>query len=224
MLVFGCAWKINFPENIFSWPCKMSLWPWKWFEVKIFTSNHFRVRCAKREIDREKEERSAHLNLSSLTHRAHSHASHSRRAQPLDPLPHGSSITELHPLFVDRSTASIAPDRTAPIKRRSHQSRRSQHRADHTGLVDCGTGPIAPRRSSTDCTGLVDRSTTSIKQRSHRIWWIFWPDLTNFFLGFVSFVFVDWEMILYICLEAEKKWATSRKCTLYSIFKNTTKH
>ena len=89
---------------------------------------------------------------------------HTRRAQPLDPLPHGSPITELHPLFVDR---------TVPIKRQLHRSRRSQHRADHTGLVDCGTGPIALRRSSTNRTGLVDRSTASIKQRSHWIWWIF---------------------------------------------------
>ena len=121
----------------------------------------FRVRCAKREIDREKEERSAHLNLSSLTCIS---LTHSRRAQPLVPLPHGSPITELHPLF---------DDRTAPIKRQLHRSRRSQHRADHTGLVDCGTGPIALRQSSTDCTGLVDRSTASIKQRSHWIWWIF---------------------------------------------------
>ena len=126
-----------------------------------------------KERDRQRERREIGSLKPQLTHSPSSltciSLTHSRRAQPLDPLPHGSSITELHPLFVDRSTTSIAPDRTAPIKRRSHQSRRSQHRADHTGLVDCGTGPIAPRRSSTDCTGLVDRSTTSIKQRSHRI-------------------------------------------------------
>ena len=54
MRVFGYAWKINFSEGIWSWPCKMRLWPWKWFEVKIFTSNHFRVRRAKREREREK--------------------------------------------------------------------------------------------------------------------------------------------------------------------------
>ena len=51
-----------------------------------------------------------------------------------------------------------------------------------------------------------------------RIWWIF------FFLSFVSFVFLYWGMILYICLAAEKMWATSSKCVFYSIFKNTTKH
>ena len=45
-----------------------------------------------------------------------------------------------------------------------------------------------------------------------------------FLLGFVSFVFIYWKMILYICLEVEKMWATSKKCLFYSIFKNTTKH
>ena len=51
-------------------------------------------------------------------------------------------------------------------------------------------------------------------------------DLMIFFflLGFVSFVFIYWEMILYICLKAEKMWVISKKCVFYSIFKNTTKH
>ena len=51
-----------------------------------------------------------------------------------------------------------------------------------------------------------------------------WPDLMNFFwLGFVS-MFIYWEMVLYICLEAEKMWETRRKCVFYIIFNNTTKH
>ena len=33
----------------------MRLWPQKWFEVKIFTSNNFRVRHAERERERERE-------------------------------------------------------------------------------------------------------------------------------------------------------------------------
>ena len=45
-----------------------------------------------------------------------------------------------------------------------------------------------------------------------------------FLFGFIFFVFIYWEMILYICLEAEKMWATSRKCVFYNIFKNTTKY
>ncbi|KAF3964663.1 hypothetical protein CMV_011073 [Castanea mollissima] len=39
-------------------------------------------------------------------------------------------------------------DRTAPIKQRSHWSCRSQHRADHTGFIDCNTAPIAPDRTN----------------------------------------------------------------------------
>ena len=54
MRVFGCAWKINFPEVIWSWPCKMRLWTRKWFEAQIFTSNHFRVRRAERERERKR--------------------------------------------------------------------------------------------------------------------------------------------------------------------------
>ena len=161
MLVFGCAWKINFPENIFSWPCKMSLWPWKWFEVKIFTSNHFRVRCAKREIDREKEERSAHLNLSSLTHRAHSHASHS--------LTHAELSHSILSLMVVRSPSSTHSSSIAP--------RRSS--ANCTGLADHNIVLITPVLSITaqDWSHYADQApiapVSSIKQRSHWIWWIF---------------------------------------------------
>ena len=160
--MFGCAWKINFPENIFSWPCKMSLWPWKWFEVKIFTSNHFRVRCAKREIDREKEERSAHLNLSSLTHRAHSHASHS--------LTHAELSHSILSLMVVRSPSSthsslIAPRRSSanctgladhnivlitPVLSIAAQDR--SHCANQAPIAPVSS-IVAPRRSSKDRTG-----------------------------------------------------------------------
>ena len=59
MRVLGCAWKINFPEVIWSWLTKMRLWPQKWFETQIFTLNHFQVRHAKRERERERERESA---------------------------------------------------------------------------------------------------------------------------------------------------------------------
>ena len=52
MRVFGCTWKINFPEIIFSWPGVLKALTQKWFEVKIFTSNHFRTH-AQRERERE---------------------------------------------------------------------------------------------------------------------------------------------------------------------------
>ena len=52
--MFGCAWKINFLEIIFSWLGVLKALTWKWFEVKIFTSNHFRTH-AQRERERERE-------------------------------------------------------------------------------------------------------------------------------------------------------------------------
>ena len=39
--MFGCAWKINFSEITFNWLGVLKDLTWKWFEVKIFTSNHF---------------------------------------------------------------------------------------------------------------------------------------------------------------------------------------
>ena len=54
MQVFGCVWKINFPEIIFSWLCVLKALTRKWFEVKIFTSNHFQTH-AQRERERERE-------------------------------------------------------------------------------------------------------------------------------------------------------------------------
>ena len=52
MWVFSCAWKINFSKIIFSWPGVLKALTRKLFEVKIFTSNHFRTH-AQRERERE---------------------------------------------------------------------------------------------------------------------------------------------------------------------------
>ena len=54
MQVFGCAWKINFSKIIFNWLCVLMDLTQKWFEVKIFTSNHFQTH-AQRERERERE-------------------------------------------------------------------------------------------------------------------------------------------------------------------------
>ena len=71
--MFSCVWKINFPENIFSWPCVLIALTRKWFEVKIFTSNHFRTHVH-RERERERERESPILRPSSspTTTAAHS--------------------------------------------------------------------------------------------------------------------------------------------------------
>ena len=91
--------------------------------------------------------------------------------------------------------------------------------------------PIA-LRSHQDCTDLsLSQSSAAVLcwywSISHSLFLLLsiWPDLMNFFwLGFVSFVFNYWEIVLYICLEAEKMWETSKKCVFYIIFRNTTEH
>ena len=42
-----------------------------------------------------------------------------------------------------------------------------------------------------------------------RIWWIFFGWVL---MNLTRFVFIYWEMVLYICLEVEKMWETRRKC------------
>ena len=68
-------------------------------------------------------------------------------------------------------------------------------------------------------------SLSSFFSQFDRIWWsFFYFILFYFFSGFCLCFCIDEWMILYICLATEKMWATSRKCVLYGIFKNTTKH
>ena len=67
MRVFGCAWKINFSEIIFSWPGVLKALTRKWFEVKTFTSNHFQTHAQRereRERGRERERESLWLRRS----------------------------------------------------------------------------------------------------------------------------------------------------------------
>ena len=72
----------------------------------------------------------------------------------------------------------------------------------------------SPTSHAFDFTKVAPRRLWSHWDRNWEMvgfWWI-WPNLMNFFLlGFVS-VFIYWEMVLYICLEAEKMWGTKRKC------------
>ena len=87
--------------------CFMAL-TWKLVYISIFTTNHFRVSDAQREKKREREREREREEITSLTH-SHRVVTHT------DPLPHGSSITELshshqsspsrqselHPLFIE---------------------------------------------------------------------------------------------------------------------------
>ena len=96
-----------------------------------------------------------------------------------------------------------------------------------TGSDRRSTVPIAiatPRRSQSQHRAarshLSSNLVTSLSSfffQFDRIWWYF-------FSGFcLCFCIEEW-MILYICLAAEKMWATTRKCVFYGIFKNKTKH
>ena len=74
---------------------------------------------------------------------------------------------------------------------------------------------IQLRRDCTPGSHRDDTDRTEIAEKwlgfdeFDRIWWIF------FLLGFVS-VFIYWEMVLYICLEAEKNVRNKKKmCFLY---------
>ena len=68
MRVFGCAWKINFPENIFSWLCALMALTRKLVSVKIFTSNHFQTHTQReRERERKEEERAQIMPLTSTS-------------------------------------------------------------------------------------------------------------------------------------------------------------
>ena len=109
MWVFGCAWKINFLEILFSWPCVLVGLTRKWFEVKIFTSNHFQTHAQK---EREIAPRSRH----------------EPRAQ--SPSTSTSNCTQIAPFdFASEPRAQIMPStlprshpRIAPRRHRSHQS------------------------------------------------------------------------------------------------------
>ena len=162
----------------------------KWFEVKIFTSNHFQIH-----MQRERE-------------------------WEIEPKVQSPSTSHPSTLLFDFDFESHL-DRTLRLHRQTQS-------LDHAfNFVE-----MAPR---------WHRSHWSHWDRNWEMvgfWWI-WPDLMNFFLlGFVS-VFIYWEMVLYICLEAEKNVRNKKKmCFLYyfqqhnqtlenifqRIFWNATKH
>ena len=113
--MFGCAWKIKFPKNIFNWPCVLVGLTRKWFEVKIFTSNHFWTH-AQRHREREREPRSLLRPSSSpmTTDRSRRTMSHQRRSSK-DQLQRQSHRADR----LQSPTTHTSVDRTAPIKQRS---------------------------------------------------------------------------------------------------------
>ena len=117
MWVFGCAWKINFLKNIFNWSCVLVSLTRKWFEVKIFTSNHFRTHT---ERERERAQINPQIELQSNDHRPVS----SHCATPTST--HTSANPHQH-----RSSKDL-------LQRRSHRADRLQSPTTHTS-VDCGS-------------------------------------------------------------------------------------
>ena len=211
MWVFGYAWKINFPKMLFNWPCVLVGLTRKWFEVKIFTSNHFRTHAQR---EREIAPRPRHEP------RAQSLSTSYPSTSPTNPEPRA---IRLHTLRLRHLTSTSNRTQIAPF--------------DFAGKPKAQITPSTSPRSHpriSPITLITLRSHPKITPRQHRshwdrnwemvgFWWI-WPDLVNFFwLGFVS-VFIYWEMVLYICLEAKKMWGTRRKWVFYIIFSNTTKH
>ena len=226
----------------------------KLFYISIFTSNYFRTQTHKereREItDTLLHTELTHIKLHPLPHAKcsrsslsrsienfHSrqkislfiHSHHSRQAQ-------AEGWRELLPVKPRSSPLPMAPSiwscRSNPSPIWSHRLSSSivlKPISDEPSLIvlaiasavrshlRCAISPSPSLRDLPSRSNPVT-SLSSSSSQFDRIWLIF------FFLGFVSFVFLCLEMILYICLEAEKMWATSRKCVFYCIFKNTTKH
>ena len=129
----------------------------------------------------------------------------------------------------DRPSSNPTATDRAPVRRptprRSHQSRRSQHCADRTDLVDHSTAPIKQRSTPTphDLTFVVrsrlrlrrailplDRtqsplSLSSFFSQFDRIWWIFF----FFFFGFCFFWVCGLRnYIIYLF----GSWENVRKC------------
>ena len=174
MRVFGCAWKINFPEVIFSWPCVLVGLTRKLDSVQIFTSNHFRTHVQREKSPNHSSDR-APVQQPTL-HRSRQSQHRADRTGLITPR-HTSADPHQH-----RSTL-------APIKQRSTPtpiaSRQSTPKSDDPHQRQ---SPIAPRRSSKDwlqrrsisplSCDLASRSNpvtslSSFFSQFDRIWWIF---------------------------------------------------
>ena len=209
----------------------------KWFYISIFTTNHFQVRRTKRETEREKEEIIELTPLTpilSLTSPPITELTHSRWAQPLDPLPHGSLIAVSFLSLVDFFLSSTAfvygfdgftppihtPHLTSPP---IYTAPTSPHLQPHLTLPPIYTTPTSPHLND-----LLDRQSLSHRSLSRRsawslwslillllLWWCGWWHFGGFCVvwwwvlwsgGFSVGVGV-WVVVIFwnkICLEAEK--------------------
>ena len=133
----------------------------KWFYISIFTTNHFRARRTKREIEREKEEIIELTPLTpilSLTSPPITELAHSHWAQPLDPFPHGSLITVSFLSLVDFFLSSMAFvygfDGFTPLIHTPHLTSPPIYTAPtspHLTSPPIYTTPTSPHLTSTIC-------------------------------------------------------------------------
>ena len=166
-MVFGCAWKINFSENIFSWPCVLIDLNRKWFEVKIFTSNHLRTHTQrKREI----------------ALRSH----HEPRAQsPSTSHPSTSSFFELNKIQL-RLRLRIAPFDFAKEPRA--QITPSTSPRSHPKIAPISLFPDLVPPSSIDTD--LSLTLSSFFSQFDRIWWIFFGWVLFLYLSIEKWCYI----------------------------------
>ena len=192
MRVFGCTWKINFLENIFSWPCVLMALTQKWFEVKIFNSNHFQTH-EQRQREREEEERAQSSNRAPV-----------RQPQQRNPQ------TELQ--SNDPHSTDLVNRSTAPIKQRSTPTLLDLASAARSHLrIHRTISPLDQTQSPLSL--LFSLNLTEFDEFFFlgfvSFVFLYWPDLMNFFPGFCFFcVSVLRNDIIYLF----DSWEDVRKC------------
>ena len=206
----------------------------KLFYISIFTSKNFRTQTRK---ERERKKRSLVLSLTSSS-------TLSVMPNVADPLLHTpQKISTLLRKFLSSLTLIIHA-KTKPKDResyrrwspnpvpnprpcRSNRAAQTHYRSNHATSTPPSCSNPSPMNPIWLCSPSPPPSISSLDRTQSPLSLPSSLNLTefdDFFLGFVSFVFLCLEMILYICFEAEKMWATNRKCVFYCIFKNITKH
>ena len=187
----------KFFGKYFSWPYVLVGLTQKWFEVKLFTSNHFWTHTHReRERERKREPRSLLRPSSSPTT-----TNWSRRSAPHQCRP---TPAQIHTSTNQAKIDSNADQLQSPTTHTSTD--RQSHRADQA-KIDFNAARSRLRRAI---------------WWIFFFWFCFfcvsiWPDLMNFFFSKFCFFCVS-------ILSAEKMCATSRKCVFYGIFKNIIKH
>ena len=177
--VFGCAWKMHFPEMVFSWPCVGC----KLISVFILPSNTIFRKIererAEWEWDRGRRERE----------RAHpsgqpSSGQRDRTQKEIEPRAQSCS-TSNRTLRLRRSTLPF--NFTLRLRRSTSPSRRSRSQSQHRFVVP----DREPRFVVPDCDHRTPKPIVLLLFLLLSIW----PEY-DFFFSWVFFVFLNWGMNL----------------------------